>query len=181
MTIDDIGEDIEADQSNQFHCDQCNQYFVLKEHLDKHENEVHCMDKEPSDNAEDMDPDSVKSCDDIAKDPSDSAENIVEDEANLSDGRKKFSCNQCKKSYLHKSDLQRHMKRDHDSFSCEVCNQSFSKLTDSKKHTNQFCHFCMKLIGTQLKRHIKFEHQDIRYSCDKSFHRQGVLERQVKS
>ena len=34
VTVDDIGEDIEADQSNQFHCDQCNQYFVLKEHLD---------------------------------------------------------------------------------------------------------------------------------------------------
>ena len=50
-----------------------------------------------------------------------------------------------------------------------------------KSHINQFCHFCMKLIGTQLKRHIKFEHQDIRYSCDKSFHRQGVLERHVKS
>ena len=66
VTVDDIGEDIEADQNKQFHCDQCNQYFVLKEHLDKHENEVHCTDKEPSDNAEDMDPDSVKSCDDIA-------------------------------------------------------------------------------------------------------------------
>ena len=131
MTIDDIGEDIEADQDKQFHCDECNQYFVLKEHLDKHENEVHCTDKEPSDNAEDMDPDSVKSCDDIAKEPSDSAENIVKDssdEVNLSDGRKNFSCNQCKKSYFHKSHLQRHMKRDHDSFSCEVCNQSFSKL-----------------------------------------------------
>ena len=39
----------------------------------------------------------------------------------------------------------------------------------------------MEHIGTQLKRHIKFEHQDIRYSCDKSFHQQGVLERHVKS
>ena len=46
VTVDDIGEDIEADKENQFHCDQCNQYFVLKEHLDTHENEVHCMGKE---------------------------------------------------------------------------------------------------------------------------------------
>ena len=40
---DDIGEDIEADQNKQF---QCNQYFVLKEHLDTHENKDHCMGKE---------------------------------------------------------------------------------------------------------------------------------------
>ena len=145
------------------------------------------MDKEPSDNAEDMDPDIVKSCDDIAKEPSDSAENIVKDstdEVNLSDGRKNFSCNQCKKSYFHKSHLQRHMKRDHDSFSCEVCNQSFSKLADLNKHANQFCHLCMKLFGTKLKRHIKSVHKDIRYSCDKcgqSFDRQDNLQRHVKS
>ena len=79
MTLDEIGEDIEADQDKQFHCDECNQYFVLKEQLDKHENEVHCMDKEPSDNAEDMDPDIGKSCDDTAEEPSESAKNIVED------------------------------------------------------------------------------------------------------
>ena len=48
MTIDDIGEDIEADQDKQFHCDECNQYFVLKEHLDMRENEAHCMAKESS-------------------------------------------------------------------------------------------------------------------------------------
>ena len=94
VTVDDIGEDIEADQSNQFHCDQCNQYFVLKEHLDKHENEVHCTDKEPSDNAEDNDPDSVKTCDDIVKEPSDSASS---GEVNLSDGRKNFSCQSVQK------------------------------------------------------------------------------------
>ena len=44
--VDDIGEDIEADQNKQFHCDQCNRYFMLKEHLDTHENEAHCMGKE---------------------------------------------------------------------------------------------------------------------------------------
>ena len=48
MTLDDIGEDIEADQDKHFHCDECNQYFVLKEHLDMRENEAHCMAKESS-------------------------------------------------------------------------------------------------------------------------------------
>ena len=43
MTLDEIGEDIEADQDKHSHCDECNQYFVLKEHLDTHENKAHCM------------------------------------------------------------------------------------------------------------------------------------------
>ena len=30
MTLDEIGEDIEADQDKHSHCDECNQYFVLK-------------------------------------------------------------------------------------------------------------------------------------------------------
>ena len=46
MTLDDIGEDIEADQDKHSHCDECNQYFVLKEHLDQHENKAQCMAKE---------------------------------------------------------------------------------------------------------------------------------------
>ena len=33
---------------------------------------------------------------------------------------KSFTCNQCTKSYFHKSDLLRHMNSDHDSFSCQV-------------------------------------------------------------
>ena len=60
----------------------------------------------------------------------------------------------------------------------------FLKLVDLKKHTNRFCHVCMKHIGTQLKRHIKSVHKHIRYSCDKcdkSFDRQDVLQRHVKS
>ena len=48
--------------------------------------------KEPSDNVKVIDPDFVKSCDDIPKESSDSAENIVEDsseEVNFSDGSDK--------------------------------------------------------------------------------------------
>ena len=97
---------------------------------------------------------------------------------------KKFNCNQCAKSYFHKSDLLRHMKKDHESFACENCEQSYSKLTDLKKHANQFCHFCMEHIGTQLKRHLKSAHKDIRYpcdKCDKSFDRPDNLQRHIKS
>ena len=53
MTLDDIGEDIEADQDKHSHCDECNQYFVLKEHLDTHENKAHCMAKESPVKADD--------------------------------------------------------------------------------------------------------------------------------
>ena len=64
MTIDDIGEDIEADQDKQFHCDECNQYFVLKEHLDMRENEAHCMAKESSVKGDDegLEEDGKSSC-----------------------------------------------------------------------------------------------------------------------
>ena len=74
------------------------------------------------------------------------------------------------------------MKKDPGSFSCENCEQSFSKLPDLRKHVNQFCHLCMEHIGTQLKRHIKSAHEDIKHCnfCDKSFVGIDALIRHIK-
>ena len=86
--MEDIGEDVEADQQYQFRCDHCNLYFLSNEELDKHEENDHLMD-EP-----------LKTDETPLK--AESKENL-EDDISEEDG-KKFNCNQCTKSYFHKSD-----------------------------------------------------------------------------
>ena len=75
------------------------------------------------------------------------------------------------------------MKKDPGSFSCENCEQSYPKWTDLKNMQISFITFAwtMEHIGTQLKRHIKSAHKDIRYPCDKSFTDRSNLQRHIKS
>ena len=113
--MEDIGEDLEADQQQQFRCDHCNLYFLSKEELDKHEENDHLMDEKSGTEPTKTDEIPLKA----------ESKLNLDDDVSEEDG-KKFNCNQCTKSDFHKSDLLRHMKKDHDTFSCDSCSCRYS-------------------------------------------------------
>ena len=100
------------------------------------------------------------------------------------DGKKKFPCEKCEKSYLRKVHLVRHTKSVHDvikvkrwkRFKCEKCDKSFFEKGVLKRHLKSFhdgikdhkCDQCQKefIEKDGLKRHLQSVHEAIKeYKC----------------
>ena len=137
--VDNIGEDIEADQNKQFRCDQCHRYFMFKEHLDTHENVAHCMGKEEETVSR---PSSPLQPNDVQKEPS----NVQKVEEG-SDNDNSYSCDMCDTSFSLKTDMLIHKKTKHNIYQCEICGRTFKKKGN-------------------LNRHINSVHKQITYQCD---------------
>ena len=102
-------------------------------------------------------------------------------------------CNFCMK-YFTSSNLQTHIKRNHEEQKCDSCGKSFKYAGDLKKHIktiheglrNYKCDSCGKFSTTSgnLKKHI-FTHEGQRNhkcdSCGKSFTQSGSLKMHIKT
>ena len=190
-----IDKDISERDSSKFNCNQCAKSYFHKSDLVRHMKKDHesfsCENCEQSySKLRDLRKHANQFCHfcmehigtQLKRHIKSAHEIKIDQDISEKDSKNKFNCNQCANSYFHKSDLLRHMKKNHESFCCENCEQSFSKLPDLRKHVNQFCHLCMEHIGTQLKRHIKSTHEDIKPCnfCGKSFVGIDALIRHIK-
>ena len=129
MTLDDIGEDIEADQDKHSHCDECNQYFVLKEHLDTHENKAHCMAKErPVKGDDDGLEEDGKQVFWLKKAYQSVLPLLHETYWKSVHKDIHYSSDKCDKSFTDQGNLQRHVKSEHQKiqYSCDKCDKSFT-------------------------------------------------------
>ena len=108
----------------------------------------------------------------------------------------RHNCEKCAKSFIHNSQLRRHIREEHHGkirHKCKKCGKSFSLKVTLKRHIKSVhenvrykCDKCGKSFSLKvnLKRHIKSVHENVRYNCDKcenSFSKETDLNRHIKS
>ena len=101
----------------------------------------------------------------------------------------KFKCDQCQKSYTHKSHLKCHIKRVHEglTFNCDQCSKQYKDKISLKRHIENVhdgvtytCDHCHKVFKQQrhLNAHVRYFHSGITYKCDqcdKELHTAGGM------
>ena len=104
----------------------------------------------------------------------DTQDNMKKDPLEL---QKKYNCNVCKKSYLRKYALSRHIKTVHDGkrFECKNCNRSFTNPRSLKAHQLAVhegkvfeCDICNQIyvLPKSLREHRSVVHNGKKYECE---------------
>lgn len=119
----------------------------------------------------------------------------------IHNGARLFDCHDCKKSFIHRSDLVAHCKRKHCKepqvlpYLCNICGKRKLSNTALEQHVihahttekTQKCTLCPKVFKTDnaLKSHVRYSHKDVRnYKCDiceKGFYTNAILRNHMRT